>query len=321
MKKFTNNGINGNEISLEDVLEMANQVTEQIAQKEEDNMKQFERIVKGVSRKYASIYVDREDLEQELWLVVCTKIQEFGGADKLDPRFIAKCCYNRAVDYYRYCRRRRDSSAQLIEEIESDDENPANSETTFAQSTFDNGYDRIVLKEVIDLFPQGSRERKYVVTKLYMYGEISEADGLPDKLEMPAGDTEADVLKLLGYNSRYPASWGKLKYQIRDTIYRHLGILPESSEANEASVKATMLSRIEELTLTSRKGYIDFKRILRDRALILLGLDEATLRSLIDESDKILKSVGPNGDWWALKNDAGIAQRSFIEYGYKVFYK
>lgn len=319
MKEFANNGINGNEISLDDVLAMAREITESIAQKEQDNMEHFKRIVEGVARKYGSIYVSREDLEQELWVVVLEKIRDFGGADKVDPRFIARCCYNKAVDFYRYSRRRKDSTARLIEEMETGDDDSA--EDNIPLSTFDSGYDRVVIKEVIDLFPQGSRERKYVVTKLYMYGEISEADGLPDELEMPEGETESDVLKLLGYNSRYPASWGKMKYQIRDTIYRYLGILPENAEADEASVKATMLSRIENMVLTSRKGYIDFKRILRDRALVLLGCDEATVLELIEESSKILKSVGPNGDWWALKNDAGIAQKSFIEFGYKVFYK
>lgn len=312
------NGFNGNEVSLDDVLKMAKEIIESTAKKEQDNMEQFKRIVEGVARKYGSIYVSREDLEQELWIVVLEKIRDFGGADKVDPRFIARCCYNKAVDFYRYSRRRRDSSARLIEEMESGDDDGETSE--LMHGNFETGYDRVILKEVIDLFPQGSRERKYVVTKLYMYGEISEEDGLPDELEMPEGETESDVLKLLGFKSRYPASWGKMKYQIRDTIYRYLGIIPDG-EVDDASVKATMLSRIEELTLTSRKGYIDFKRILRDRALILLGLDEATLLSLIGESDKILKSVGPNGDWWALKNDVSIAQRSFVEFGYKVFYK
>ena len=62
-----------------------------------------------------------------------------------------------------------------------------------------------MLHEVIDLFPAGSRERKYVVTKLYMYGEISEEDGLEDELELPKSDKESDILKLLGYKSHYPA--------------------------------------------------------------------------------------------------------------------
>lgn len=312
------NATNGKESNLEEIMKSAKEAAEEIARKEEENMEQFKRIVEGVARKYKSIYVDREDLESELWIVVLEKIRDFGGADKVDPRFIARCCYNKAVDFYRYSRRRKDSSARLIEEMGEDEDSEI--ESKIPHSSFESGYDRVVIKEIVDLFPEGSRERKYIVTKLYMYGEISENDGLPDELEMPAGDTEADVLKLLGYNSRYPASWGKLKYQIRDTIYRYLGIIPDG-EVDEASVKATMLSRIEEITLTSRKGYIDFKRILRDRALILLGLDQETLLSLIDESEKILKSVGPNGDWWALKNDAGIAQKSFIEYGYKVFYK
>lgn len=312
------NGINGNEVNLDEVLKMAKELTEDIARKEQDHMEQFKRIVEGVARKYKSVYVDREDLESELWIVVLEKIREFGGADKVDPRFIARCCYNKAVDFYRYNRRRKDSNARLIEEMGEDEDSEI--ENKIPHANFENGYDRVVIKEIIDLFPKGSRERKYVVTKLYMFGEISKDDGLPDELELPEGDTESDVLKLLGYSSRYPGSWGKMKYQIRDTIYRYLGILPDG-EVDEASVKATMLSRIEEITLTSRKSYIDFKRILRDRALILLGLDQETLLSLIDESDKILKSVGPAGDWWALKNDSEIAQRSFVEYGYKVFYK
>ena len=177
------NGMNGNEVSLDDILKMAKEITESITKKEQDNMEQFKRIVEGVARKYGSIYVDREDLEQELWIVVLEKIRDFGGADKVDPRFIARCCYNKAVDFYRYSRRRKDSSARLIEEMGENEDNDA--ESNIPYSTFETGYDRVILREIIDLFPQGSRQRKYVVTKLYMYGEISEADGLPDKLEMP----------------------------------------------------------------------------------------------------------------------------------------
>lgn len=305
-----------NEISLDDILDMARKISAE--QKRKSNLEQFQQIIEGVARKYKSIWVDRADLEQELWVTVLEKIEEFGGAENLDAPFIAKCCYNRAVDYYRYNRRRADSKARLIEEMESDDDN--SSEAELMHSNFDNGMDRVVIKEVVDLFPLQSRERKYVVTKLYMFGLISEADRLPDKLEMPEDDTESGVLKLLGYKSRYPQSWGKMKYQIRDTIYRYLGMIPDG-EVDEASVKATMLSRVEEMVLTSRKGYVDFKRILRDKALILLGLDQDTLLELLEESSRVLKSVGPGGDWWALKNDQTVIQDSFIAYGYKVFEK
>lgn len=316
MTELTKNGNNSN---LDEVLGFAKEVAETIADadKAAAHWKHFEKIVKGVSRKYASIYVDREDLEQELWLVVIDRVNDAGGAENADPRFIAKCCYNKAVDFYRYSRRRKDSSARLIEEAESGED--SDSELGINYCKFESGYDKVIIHEVIDLFPIGSRERKYVVTKLYMYGEISEKDGLPDELELPEGDTEADVLKLLGYNSRYPSSWGKLKYQIRDKIYRYLGIISEDECSDEASVKSTILSRVEELVISSRKGYLDFNRILRDKALVLLGCDEATILEVIGESKRILKSVGPNGDWWALKNDDRIAKEYFIDYGYKVF--
>ena len=48
------NGINGNEVSLEDILKMAKEITESISKKEQDNMEQFKRIVEGVAADKAA---------------------------------------------------------------------------------------------------------------------------------------------------------------------------------------------------------------------------------------------------------------------------
>ena len=290
-------------LNLEDVLEVAKDIVEETTRKEQKNMEAFKRIVAGVSRKYQSIYVSQEDLEQELWIVVLEKIRDFGGADKVDPDLIARCCFNKAVDFYRYNRRRYDSFARYVEE--SDDSDSVVEEKgadRLHYSRFKNAEQNALLHEVIDLFPAGSRERKYVVTKLYMYGEISEEDGLEDELELPESDKESDILKLLGYKSHYPASWGNKKYQMRAKVYRYLGILPEDTDASTAKVEL-IRNRIEAIFRNSKYGYINVNDLLRDKPLILLSVTEELIWEAVGSSKSLLRGLSKRGEKFIMKNE------------------
>lgn len=307
----------GQEINLDDVLEMARKAVEEAQRSNEARMDQFRKIVEGVSRKYASKYCDREDLEQELWVVVLELIQAHGGEQNVDPRLVAKSCYNKAVDFYRYHRRRKDSTVRIIEDSESDDAasswhgEQVESSNGFMIAKGRTGQDEVILKELIDLFPPESRERKYVVTKLYMNGEIDHTTGLPDKLELPTDDTEESIIKLCGFKSRYPASWGKMKYGIRERIYRYLGLLPpEGEEMDENKRQDAILTRVETIFSESRSGYIGVDKLLKDKVVILLGGNEDILWSAIKHSRKLLRGLTKNGGKFVMKDEERYRKNS-----------
>lgn len=310
MKKATENKdlfLTGNEIDLDEILKFASGLVKKAQEeKAEDKMEKCSEIVKGVARKYASKWVDKEDLEQDLWVVVMELINSCGGIENTDLPLIAKSCYNRAVDSYRYNRRRHDSKVRLIDESESEDGEYSASgadQASYFVAKNRTGYEEMILHEVIDLFPEGSRQRKYVVAKLYSFGEIDETFGLADKLELPEGDTEADFLKLIGFNSRYPASWGKMKYEIREKIYKYLGIMPESFDKDPKKMLECIKDRIETIFSESRSGYINVDRLLKDKVLILMGATEDRIWDSMKMSRKLLRGFTKDGKPFVMKNE------------------
>ena len=298
----------GNEVDLDEVLELAKKTAERVAQKEEDQLEKFRAIVKGVAKKYASKYVDREDLEQELWIVVLELVANHGGEENLDPRLVAKSCFNKAVDFYRYSRRRVDTSARLIDESESEEFESSASSKLDLTAKGRSAFDEVLLKEVIDLFPVGSRERKYVVTKLYMFGEIDQTSGLHDELEFPEDDTEEAVLKLMGYASRYPASWGKMKWGIKEKIFKYFGHVPEqwSEESNQRCIK----NRLEEIFKESTSGYIGIDRLVKDSILKILHCDKEAIDKAVAESSTLLRGRIAKGYEFVMKNKEKYLENS-----------
>lgn len=297
----------GNEIDLDEILKFASGLVKKAQEdRAEDKMEKCKEIVEGVARKYASKWIEREDLEQDLWVVVMELINNCGGIENTDLPLIAKSCYNRAVDSYRYNRKRCDSKVRLIDESESDDgEYSAGGadQSAYYTAKIRTGYDEMILHEVIDLFPQGSRQRQYVVAKLYSFGEIDESFGLEDRLELPEGDNEADFVKLIGFQSRYSSSWGKMKYEIREKIYRYLGMMPESYEEDPKKMLECIKDRIETIFSESRSGYINVDRLLKDKVLILMGTNEERIWESMKLSKKLLRGFTKDGKPFIMKNE------------------
>ena len=87
-KIMVENLINENELKLDEVLEVAKNLAERSRKQEYEfgtgsKMDNFSRIVKGVARKYSveNFGVEREDLEQDLWVKVMELINAKGGID------------------------------------------------------------------------------------------------------------------------------------------------------------------------------------------------------------------------------------------------
>jgi len=182
------------------------------------------KIVNGVAAKYSKAYgIEKEDLVQELWL----KILESGSLNS-DANLIARLCYNRAIDIYRYERRRYDSYAEYNSEVDYDRKNPPAISSRFHQPQMTpESYMEVI--EIIDLFPTGSRERKFVVLKAYLAGVLSRkksmelepsiTDELLDKLE----DKEDSIAYAVGIRGCHSGSYRTLKNRVKARLKEFLG--------------------------------------------------------------------------------------------------
>lgn len=311
-------GENGT-IAIDSLLEMARKIQEEAnpelailreiqeeAEKEisESKMDEFTRIVKGVARKYAidNFGIERDDLEQDLWVKVFEVINANGGieSEAVNGKLIAKCCWNEAVDKYRYHRRRRDSKAEFTEGSGEDSDSAVSINSSLFHSKFKTGYDEMVIKEVIDLFPRGSKERKYVVTKLYMYGEIDETD-VDDELEMPVDDREESVIKLLGYKSKYPASWGAIKGEMRNKIYRYLGKFDEYQSGDKVKDAG---KRITQMFKETRNYWIYLNDIKKDEVIKMIGATEEDIKKAVRKDESLTIAIDHTNDkLYLMKNE------------------
>ena len=190
-----------------------NNEEERIAEK----MEQFGDILRGVSYKYLhNKWMSREDLEQELWVNLLNLLEDYGGALNVSPNLVAKSSFNSAVDYYRYCRRRYE--ANIIFEEENDENNAS----AFG-SKFKTGYDIVRMKEVYQNYPLGSRERNYILIKLFMAGTldikyVTEPEDIEVYHNLPEKNIDSHIVYKLGYNSPSPGSFTAMKRRLRDEI-------------------------------------------------------------------------------------------------------
>lgn len=200
----------------------------------ESKIEKYKKIVAGVARKYESKWVSREDLEQELWIKVLEMLEAVDGDEnKLDCNLVAKACFRKAVDYYRYCRRRYEANVKL--ECDDADRTELQGDLEYDPSKLlatrglidQNMY--TMVKEIIDMFEEGSKERQYIEMKLYHFGIIDEENygevTLPGEPKAPKNtDDKIDFVAMLGYNNRkISGSWIRKEREMRRIIGEYLG--------------------------------------------------------------------------------------------------
>jgi DNA-directed RNA polymerase specialized sigma24 family protein len=308
----------GNEINLDKWLDTAKEISKKQQEIKESKMEEFRKIVKGVAKKYASKYVDREDLEQELWVTTLELIQSKGGDENLDGDLVARSCLNKAVDFYRYGRRRVDTSRKMLEDWEMDDEEHSSKEDSqILYSNFQTGFDASLIRDVIELFPEGSRERKYVVTKLYMYGDIDTSENLPDELEIPEKDTEVSVLHMLGYTGKtISPSWIKTKKQILRKVYDYLGILKDKELTKEERVKK-IKERVDFIFNSSTRNYIYANELVKDSVIDLLDCSAEELFEILKDYGRYVIGIGwSSKETYYMKNKKLLIQGALEEGDY-----
>lgn len=217
---------------LDEIIETAKQKVKE--NETEKKMHNFEGIIKGIARKYTvdNYGVEYDDLCQDLWVRVLELIEACGGIENTDEKLVARVCWNKAVDKYRYHRRRRDSKAEYIEASDRDIDtwdSLSKGQRDYFESLhcekFSRGIDLVFFKEVIDLFEIGTKERKYVVLKLVNSGVIGADDLDPwDRaiVGIPETEDEEGYIHMIGYTSHCPGSWTCKKREMKVKIYEFL---------------------------------------------------------------------------------------------------
>ncbi len=163
-------------------------------------------IIQGVSRKYTSRWVDKGDLEQELWCRLMYLVEYYG--DNLNKHIVAKSMFNQAVTVYRQERKSRENRKMFIDEMHRDDY-----VTPFFKVD--------TVQELKKLFPKGSVERKYMLTKLLLSGDIDEKDiDMEDEgVFIPSSDKEIAIIReVLGFSSDRPGTLYYKKQSMKHTI-------------------------------------------------------------------------------------------------------
>ncbi|AMM45017.1 hypothetical protein SP15_217 [Bacillus phage SP-15] len=188
------------------------------------------QIVKGVSRKYGREFgIETSDLEQELWL----KLLEISDGEKVpNEKIVARTSYNKAVDVYRYERRRWDSKTDMVSDETvsawareiGNSRNPLMAERPFRQPE-----KFFEIKEMVEQFEIGSKERKFVVMKGYIEGvfELNEAVELEPTIDaerlVHMEDSEHRMARELGWSSSGSGSYRSMKKKARKIVRSYFG--------------------------------------------------------------------------------------------------
>lgn len=191
---------------------------------------ELDRIVNGVARKYQSKWCSHEDLYQELWIKVSELLQKHG--DEIEPKLVAKCCYNTAVDLYRYNRIRYESTAEYFETDGYGDDGvdsifKESSDTRLTHVQFTDNHTHMMISELLDMFECNSIERNFLLIKLYTSGNIEIGEFPEDTilLKVPSSHKlkDGEIALLLGFKSSRPPKWNKIKNQIvRNAVLAYL---------------------------------------------------------------------------------------------------
>ncbi|AMM44877.1 sigma-70 family RNA polymerase sigma factor [Bacillus phage SP-15] len=190
-------------------------------------------IVRGVARKYGNpqLGIEACDLEQELWLKILEEVDKSGG-QVMNARLTARTSYNKAVDVYRRERRRWDSKADMVS-----DENVSKwameictrKNPMMAVHPFRQPEKFLEIKDMVEEFEVGSRERKFIVMKGYIEGvfELGEAVELEPSIDkerlIGMESSEHRMAKELGLSGSGSGSYRKLKRNVRKIVRTYFG--------------------------------------------------------------------------------------------------
>lgn len=166
------------------------------------------KMIKGIAKKasYKLFSRDLDDIEQDLWVKVLETEKRKGH--QLDLNLAAKVCYDYIKDMIDYDQRRNHSTVDL-----SGTEDNEISDNDFLGTLSDKGNYEVdlMLKDLYDKYPKGSKERIFLDFWGNESGAMPNTDAIPDSSRTNDGYTENALAKMLGYASQSSGGYRKFK--------------------------------------------------------------------------------------------------------------
>lgn len=163
--------------------------------------------------------LEYDDIKSELWIKTLDTLKDM---KKIEPSWIAKCCFNVSHDLCRKAKRKWDKIDTNSDYLDSD---IPGSPQELSKSDDENFLDNINIQELVDRFPRNSRERNYLVyLSLYLGIPLREHEEKHLTYEKVYGGFPADyrrelvIAKALGFSDDTSTGYRKAKYEVRQTL-------------------------------------------------------------------------------------------------------
>lgn len=194
----------------------------------EERVNTVNDIITGIARRSAYKFKtkDVDELVQELWIKVLE--EENKKNNELDLNLIAKMCYNKIVDIIRHdCVRNSVSFDELfgMEDGSSEEEYKVScraggtgnlDKEEFYTRPAEDQVDRLYVKSLLELFPEGSKERIFLefwATKSNVKDYKVQGTGIKED-----GFTEGSLAKSLGYAGSYSSGYTNFRKKMKNYI-------------------------------------------------------------------------------------------------------
>lgn len=155
--------------------------------------------------------LDVEDLTQELWMKLLEYNKKYG---KMPDYALAKqICHNALVDITRKGMHRNHLSMELDSEGDR-----ASWEQDYNQDVVPDSE----LNSLVDMFPEGSKERLYIDFYLAKSG-VKDTGVVPEMSRTEDGYTDNNLAKMLGFSGSSDKKWRKFRDKMKEIITDYYG--------------------------------------------------------------------------------------------------
>lgn len=178
-------------------------------------MARYDEIIRSIAGKYGRDWcLTFDDVYSEL----CFKVLKLGvnnGWEALNESFVARICYNRAVDLYRSARRKYERTVQESAILAEG----SNEDTHSKIGTVEEAEGNLLYSEFVDRYNPESRERKYLVVKMVSEGLIGQRYAIELGFEVRPGDQIRDyqICTMLGLHPR-SKSFERMKKALKEEL-------------------------------------------------------------------------------------------------------
>lgn len=183
-----------------------------------EEMAKYENIIKSIAGKYGKDWcLCFDDVYSELYFKILTLGNE-NGWENLNDAYVAKICYNKAVDVFRKAKRKweREISENAIT---GDVENGASKIGTVEETE-----QLILISQFVKMYRPESRERKYLTIRLVSENLLPSEYAFELGIDVPSGKIpDWKISEMLGLSPR-SKSFERMKKALHEELLDYLGV-------------------------------------------------------------------------------------------------